>query len=497
MGFIPSSKSTLGYRLDPFDVTSAFIAPILSLLIRDFGVFYSVSPAVIFIYIAVSAFLSVLFFTCFHVGRGLPGYLSVHDAAQIAKATFCAVISTTAFILFFTGIDGLPRSISIIHFFVLITMLSGSRLIQREMFQRRGFRNANCVSHENEEHVFIVGAGSLASLYVRYLESQNGSPRKVVAILDNNPNLHGRSILGHTIVGDVQELPALLDDFEQHGLEISAVVVCEADRELALEYNERLGSICKSRGLQLEMLTEAPAIFGGSASAPSRPSSTVNTAPIADYFRLKQVIEPVFAAFCLLVSLPLFALAGSAVLASLGWPVIFWQRRIGRNGRTLFVYKFKTMRNPIDRMGRRLAFQERHTRIGKILRATRLDELPQLLNVIKGEMSIIGPRPLLPVDQPAEASLRLAVAPGLTGWAQINGGKLITAEEKAALDEWYVRNASLRVDAEIAWRTVLTIVTGDRRNKDQLDAALLRAGRLRTDANLIQSQLEVHSSPNN
>lgn len=103
----------------------------------------------------------------------------------------------------------------------------------------------------------------------------------------------------------------------------------------------------------------------------------------------------------------------------------------------------------------------------------------------------------MPVDQPAEASLRLAVAPGLTGWAQINGGKLITAEEKAALDEWYVRNASLRVDAEIAWRTVLTIVTGDRRNKDQLDAALLRAGRLRTDANLIQSQLEVHSSPNN
>ena len=169
MGFIPSSKSTLGYRrLDPFDVISAIIAPILSLLIRDFDVFYSVSPAVIFIYIAVSALFSVLFFMCFHVGRGLPGYLSVHDAAQIAKATFCAVTSTTAFILFFTGIDGLPRSISIIHFFVLITMLSGRRLIQRKMVQRRGFRNANRVSHENEEHVFIVGAGSLASLYVRY-----------------------------------------------------------------------------------------------------------------------------------------------------------------------------------------------------------------------------------------------------------------------------------------------------------------------------------------
>ncbi len=142
MGFIPSSKSTLGYRVDAFDVTSAFIAPILSLLIRDLDVFYLAKPAAIFIYVAVSALFSVLFFMCFHIGRGLPGYLSVQDAAQIGKATFCAVISTTAFILFFTGIDGLPRSISIIHFFVLITMLSGSRLIQREMVQRRGFRNA-------------------------------------------------------------------------------------------------------------------------------------------------------------------------------------------------------------------------------------------------------------------------------------------------------------------------------------------------------------------
>ena len=71
-------------------------------------------------------------------------------------------------------------------------------------------------------------------------------------------------------------------------------------------------------------------------------------------------------------------------------------------------------------------------------------------------MAVIGPRPLLPVDQPAEASLRLAVAPGITGWAQINGGKLISAEEKSALDEWYVRNACLRLDAQIAWRNSLS-----------------------------------------
>ena len=82
--------------------------------------------------------------------------------------------------------------------------------------------------------------------------------------------------------------------------------------------------------------------------------------------------------------------------------MIFWQRRVGRHGGTIFVYKFKTMRNAIDRNGRLLSGSERSTRIGEILRATRLDELPQLLNIIRGDMAIIGPRPLLPIDQPAQ-----------------------------------------------------------------------------------------------
>jgi lipopolysaccharide/colanic/teichoic acid biosynthesis glycosyltransferase len=163
------------------------------------------------------------------------------------------------------------------------------------------------------------------------------------------------------------------------------------------------------------------------------------------------------------------------VLTSVGSPVIFWQRRVGRNARTIFVYKFKTMRNAVDSKGRLLSANERSTRVGQILRATRLDELPQLFNVIKGDMAIIGPRPLLPVDQPADPTLRLAVAPGLTGWAQINGGKLVSTEEKNSLDEWYVQNASFRLDAEIVWRTFLTVLRGDQRNEDQLAAAITRA----------------------
>jgi lipopolysaccharide/colanic/teichoic acid biosynthesis glycosyltransferase len=97
--------------------------------------------------------------------------------------------------------------------------------------------------------------------------------------------------------------------------------------------------------------------------------------------------------------------------------------------------------------------------------------LPQLFNVLRGDMSIIGPRPLLPVDLAQSAELRASVVPGLTGWAQVHGGKLITASEKNALDEWYVRNASIRLDIKIFAKTLVTILRGDRR----AEGVLLRA----------------------
>src|SRR5256886_17640295 len=98
--------------------------------------------------------------------------------------------------------------------------------------------------------------------------------------------------------------------------------------------------------------------------------------------------------------------------------------------------------------------------IGRFLRATRIDELPQFINVLLGDMSLIGPRPLLPEDQPSNTSLRLSVRPGISGWAQVNGAKLVTKKEKEKLDEWYVRNASLWVDLQIIMMTFKVILKG-------------------------------------
>ena len=109
--------------------------------------------------------------------------------------------------------------------------------------------------------------------------------------------------------------------------------------------------------------------------------------------------------------------------------------------------------------------------VGRLLRKCRFDEFPQLLNVLVGDMSLIGPRPLLPRDQPANPAIRLSVRPGITGWAQVNGGNLVCAEEKDALDEWYIRNASLQLDVRIIFMTVVGLFRGERRSETAIEAA--------------------------
>ena len=474
MGHIPSSKSTIVYRLSAFDVAASVAAPVIALWIRNPRAIFSLAPAVIATYVVISGCFSLLFFMWFRVARSLPNYFSVHDAGDVAKAALCSVTSTAAVAFTITRLDQIPRSVPAIHFLTLLTILLTFRFFHGKLAQHQESRAARDVSHDSEKNVIIVGAGALASLYVGFLESIPYGGWRIAAILDDNKWLHGRSILGHTIMGGTEDAEGLLDDFAQHGLKITSVIVCDRDRDRAFRYRDRLERLCRSRDLQLELLVERLGVLDSESpgcNSPARPMILRNAA----YFQTKRVFELVTASIGVLVFLPVLALTALLVLASLGSPVIFWQRRVGRHGRTIFVYKFKTMRNAVDQQGRLLAARDRTTRVGEILRATRLDELPQLFNIIQGDMAIIGPRPLLPIDQPAEPALRLAVAPGLTGWAQINGGKLVNVDEKNALDEWYVQNASPWLDFKIVWRTLRTVMWGDRRDENQLAAALAPA----------------------
>jgi len=229
------------------------------------------------------------------------------------------------------------------------------------------------------------------------------------------------------------------------------------------EVVERMSAQCDARGVPLVRISEALNL------APLPPQSAPCAEPPqpmgpSEYFRLKRYVDPIVAGFLLILLAPLALAVAGLVLLDVGAPAMFWQLRIGRNGRRFLLHKFRTYHAPFDRNGVRIPEPERLSRLGRVIRATRLDEIPQLLNVLVGDMSLIGPRPLLPHDQPRDPRMRLLVRPGITGWAQVNGGRIVTPEEKDALDVWYIRHASVALDAEILLRTAVVALLGERTN---------------------------------
>jgi lipopolysaccharide/colanic/teichoic acid biosynthesis glycosyltransferase len=181
---------------------------------------------------------------------------------------------------------------------------------------------------------------------------------------------------------------------------------------------------------------------------------------------LRRIFDVLVAGTVLLVTSPILAVAVVAIrLESKGHP-IYRQRRIGRDGRPFDVLKLRTMVSGAERMGAGLAVDDgdsRITRVGALLRRTSIDELPNLVNVLKGEMSIIGPRPTVPVQvaQYTERQRgRLALKPGITGWAQVNGRASLPWPQRIELDLWYVEHATLALDLRILWLTARMLVTG-------------------------------------
>lgn len=179
---------------------------------------------------------------------------------------------------------------------------------------------------------------------------------------------------------------------------------------------------------------------------------------------LKRLFDMVAAMLALLLLAPALALIAWQVRRKMGTPVLFRQSRPGRHGVPFEMIKFRTMRDAQDASGKPLPDSERLTDFGRWLRATSLDELPELGNVLKGDMSLVGPRPLLmeylPLYTPEQAR-RHEVRPGITGWAQVNGRNAISWEEKFALDVWYVDSLSFWLDMKILWLTAKRVLARD------------------------------------
>ena len=179
---------------------------------------------------------------------------------------------------------------------------------------------------------------------------------------------------------------------------------------------------------------------------------------------MKRIFDLIAASLAILMLWPVIAAVALLVRFRLGAPVLFWQQRPGLHAKPFRICKFRTMLPACDAHGRLLPEEKRMTRCGSFLRQFSLDELPQLFNVLKGELSLVGPRPLLMEYLPlynAEQARRHLVKPGITGWAQVNGRNAINWEEKFRYDVWYVEHQSFWLDMKILWLTLKQVARSE------------------------------------
>jgi lipopolysaccharide/colanic/teichoic acid biosynthesis glycosyltransferase len=457
----PTSRSGSRIYLSIWDLFWALVSPIAALYLRDVDIQSNADWSVIASYWVLSAGFAILAFFAFRLQDGMTRYFSVHEALDIAEAVLFAELMTFAVLFTLTRLDGIPRSMPLVHGLLLAGGLLAARVFMRIVASED---NEPPEHQYRRERIILIGANRFASSFIQLLNAYTPQQQHVIAVLDEQPSMIGRAISGVQVLGAPHELEAIVGEFAIHGIGTDRIVIAGEADFLSAPVLHEIERFCKKRQIELSFL---PRMIGVSERKPTIPaavrSEPVESGPtfaLPAFFRLKRWIDIVGSLVLIVLFFPLLVLAGVLVLLDVGPPIFFWQERLGRKGRPFLIYKFRTLKAPFDSSGQLTAGSRRPSAVGQFLRATRLDELPQLLNVLFGEMSMIGPRPLLPEDQPSNTSIRLSVRPGISGWAQLNGAKLVSKEEKQKLDEWYVRNASLWVDLQIIMMTFKVILKG-------------------------------------
>ena len=418
-------------------------------------------------------------------------YSSVADHLQVIVLTVLTILLALVITFALNRLEPVARSLPVLQGGLILSALIVARSIARFRHTRQIENNAN--GHGNEkphETVLVVGVNTLTELFLLSVREFAPERTQVAGIIVEDRTLQGRAIQNKTVLGTVEELQSILQSLEVHGVAVDRIVVATAVEQLQPRSLEILLEIENTSDIFVQFLTERLG-FEGVAQKPSGLSGQernsahgqrviaglgkvieIDQNSALRSFRLEKRIVDVLGAAILIIALsPVAILVAFVVALDVGFPIIFWQQRPGVYGRPFKLYKFRTMRASHDRHRVRVPDDQRSSAVGQALRRTRLDELPQLFNVLIGDMSLIGPRPLLPCDQAPEYAARLSVRPGITGWAQVNGGRIISTSDKLILDVWYVRNSSFLLDLSIIFRTVKMVLFGERINTDAVSQA--------------------------
>jgi lipopolysaccharide/colanic/teichoic acid biosynthesis glycosyltransferase len=417
------------------------------------------------IFAAVSAF--VFFSLSLH--KSVWRWSSTADQMTVVRAATLAVFLFVPTMFVIGRLEGIGRSVPFIQWFVLVTLLSGSRFLYRWYMTRRGERSV----FRQRTPILLLGTGEGAAIYLHALDATPGSAFYAVGILCDQGTLVGRSFNGVPVLGGAEDLEQVLVDLETHGIFAERMIVTKPLEGLPAGLVGRLGGIARRHGVEIDTLPDLLSLrLGGGGIVATADEPMPVGAP--RWLEVKRFLDVGVSAGLLLYTAPISLLAAFLVLVEMGNPVLFRQVRPGHGLRPFTLLKFRSMRSPRSADGRLLSDQERTGMVGRFLRRTRLDEIPQLVNVLKGDMSFIGPRPLLPRDLADLADggwERSRLRPGLTGWAQVNGGHQLTNPDKMALDLWYTRHASPWLDLKIVVLTIRMVIFGEKVNQAAIDEA--------------------------
>ena len=476
-------------RLLVIDLAAFLLAGYLALLIRDnfdfsYNHFESMGP-----YIGFCCAAGLLIFPTIGINRSLWRYSTFGDFLRIGVASLLAVLAATTLTFAFNRLDGLARAIPILHLILAVGALGAVRASMRFVHEMRSRPRAVAnLERVQGEQVLIVGLNVVAALFVRSANEFAADRIHIVGVLGTSDRHRGGLLQGVPILGLPEDVGAILRQLDVHGVTVQRIVVALAQGELSPAIREALDAVENGTEVRVDYFSERLGFSERPAQVPAAPGAGVRSGGPGEtlpslrsvlddavlsrpYWRWKRLFDLAVAFVLIVATLPLMLLVGLLVMLDIGQPVVFWQQRPGACGRRLRLYKFRTMRSAHDGDGQRVPEGERVSRIGTFLRRSRLDELPQLFNILVGQMSFVGPRPLLPVDQSPDFSGRLAVRPGLTGWAQVNGGRQVSALDKATMDLWYIRNASFSLDIKIAFMTLSMLLHGEKTDQHAIAAA--------------------------
>jgi lipopolysaccharide/colanic/teichoic acid biosynthesis glycosyltransferase len=410
-------------------------------------------------------------------------FSALADYLRVLASIVTIILTAVALGFLVNRLEGVPRALPVLQGLLMAFLLVGVRVATRVRHTARDKQRIPPAAH-GPETILVVGINSITDLFLRSVADFAADKMKIAGIVGRTERHSGRLLHSYRILGTPEEIEAILRDLDVHGVSIDRIVITTAFTALPPAAPRALLEIERSSNIRLDFFAERIGLSEPS-NRPSRlgESPAVTTAPTAPsgdskpmslsaaalepvmkrrYWRLKRVCDTAIAALLIVLLAPLIMLLSLIVALDMGFPTVFWQQRPGARGIPFKLYKFRTMRSAHDHSGARIADEQRLSSIGRFLRRTRLDELPQLYNILIGEMSFVGPRPLLTTDQDRTHSARVLAAPGLTGWAQIKGGREVSPQDKAVLDIWYLRHASLWLDLTILVQTLPTMVLGER-----------------------------------